>query len=405
MRIATKGGAIAQSNIKEASTWVPEWRNYWKEGETIHVFYPILKLSPEEAIATGMRYNIMTVSTYGYSINGKEMSAGRYFIPSTVPIINGRPDPSAPPDVLWVASRIMKVIHRAEEAYELRAVEADYADNNNMKVIEMKKVVEKYQNVKSPALSALKNPISTECIVVGMMEMRQRDETTKGYDTTLVPNLDPKSTNMVQQELSQTRIRKLLSIVNDSKYAIHEELEVLEVVYTFPASNNRKISGKTDPEGILKNESLLVKYPEMREEIINQIRRLPSSDEIMLARHRNWAPLTSMREINSVLSSYLRKQVKYLNNGMDDKDKLILANNFDLFETFGIKLVDEELKKEVDEIRAESAKKRSVDIPPTLDSLVRNEYEKDVTIATELNETVDDDAGSLAGLIIDGMVD
>lgn len=371
MRLSKKGGAITHNRNREANAFLPAYSKLWQGGDTIHVFYPIIKCDDFDR-----KYDILAVSTFGYSIDPHIIKGLGIFVPSLSETENGKP---IKPDILYSASKIARIIWNNEKIDKIARVTETLDPKSNEAIIEINRINEEHEKTQ-PVISKLKNPVSTECVVVKMNTYLQRNSETNRDETILVPDTSPEGSIIAQQDLSSARIRALDKILNCGRFYIHEDLEVLEVIYSYPKGEDKKMLGRTEPTGIRKDESILEKYPDHARPIKDLIERLASDDEVMFSRKREFTKIDEST-IRAVLSSYFVYNKDIINKTVNDIDIDILANNYKLLDLFRINVTNTKLLSSIIEKRD---KDKIEEEPPTLKDLIT-----DVKIAEEEHESLE----------------
>src|SRR5690606_17849872 len=100
---------------------------------------------------------------------------------------------------------------------------------------------------------------------------------------------DSEKARLVSQDLSDSKINALLSIVSDHKYKPEgENATYMEVAYAFGTSGDRKQDGKVAPQGITPEYRLAHRYADHWPRIEQQLSALPDNHETIFKRNSSF---------------------------------------------------------------------------------------------------------------------
>lgn len=366
MRITARGAMQTRADSQK----LVGFGQMWQPGDQGTAYYPVI--TDEK---TG-KLDLLVGCIWGHPADPKALGLKTIFIPSLTDMDESGV-PVGTPDITYQFAKIAKAFIDGEKQSKidkamsknwpteaarkaaLDEIENEFDTKNNMKA-------------KKPVVGKVKLLITTEVLYVPI----END----------VPQ--PDKARVVTQSLSDERIRKLIALLDDSKYAPGEGEDYLEVQYNFPATDKAQ-AGKADPVGQVPEYRLKVKFPEQWKSIESQLELLPKNSETIARRNFSYRKFDE-KKIKNALTTYSIMQSEYLEKlHEDDTERLI--KNAEIMDTLSIpeSLADcplkEQLNAEIERIRNERAA-AGVEAPaeetheepsftgaPTLNDMLQNE--------------------------------
>lgn len=376
MRISAKGALAAASKAKK----LPGFGKAWNVNDKGIVFYPIYK-DPD----TG-ELELLVGSVWGYKVNDMNaLGLKASFIPTNAEINeNGEPDV---PDVAFQFSKLASAFITGEKEKReqeinskpwptaaaqrsaLGQLDHDYDTKNNMKA-------------RRPVISRLSLYISTEVLYVPMKDNKPMWDDAKLYS----------------QTLSNERILKLYTIMNDKQYAVGPDDKYLEVMYNFTAADGEKsTAGRAQPIGQTPEYRLRVQFAEDAAKLDRLLAQLPDTSEIIENHNYSYRriPESTLRSAFSSYSIMNSDNLNYLKeDGIDQ-----VARAAKLIEELSLKpsinspellnRINEELAKEPADapiMPTAAVEDGSKATAPTMDQLMNNPSRADAGDQEDLND-------------------
>jgi hypothetical protein len=360
MKLTARGALRTRQDSRRLSGF----GSMWKSGESVQVFYPIVW--DEE----NQQFDLLVAMCWGHNANPKEIGLKRIFIPTLSEIIDGEPKN---PDVTFQFSRIAPLFIQGAKDKKLKELQEKNMQESARKTA-MKKVEDEFED-KDAVIGKLRLVISTECVVVPLLP----DGTP-----------DSEKARLVSQDLSDSKINALLSILGDHKYKPdNNEATYLEVSYAFGTTGDRKQDGKVAPQGITPEYRVVTRYVDHWSRIEQQINGLPDNDVTIFKRNSSFRQVEE-REIISAISTYAAIESDAL-DAVDDEGIERLKRNASIILDLKIPVAHEGVLEAVTEVAEQRAKAEEAGATkedaaaPTLTNLL-SEHKKEVDEARAAEE-------------------
>ena len=314
MQLSARGAQKTREESKKLSMYSKQWL----PGDTLRVYYPLMK---SEGV-----WDIVVGAVWGHSVSDiKGLGLKTAFIPSLTKF-DENATPIGNPDITYQFSLIAKAFVEGQKAKEEAAVMAKNWPTDAARKDALKKIEEKFDtknNMKAvkPIISKAQYMITTEVLCVKYVNG--------------APQVD--SAAVVSAPLSNLNIDRLYAILNNAKYFdVDGDFGFLEVEWAYPANPDKGQSAKAAaPAGVTPEYRMAAQFPEA----FNQIKSMfdmVSTDSETIARR-------ATRKVDENKIKQALTQYSFLNSEFLDEMPAETADNF-------IKHAD--LVKELDVIRA-----------------------------------------------------
>lgn len=303
----------------------------WKPGDQITVYYPLVR---DES----GKLDLLVGGCWGHPADPKQLGLKTIFIPSLTDIDESGV-PVGKPDITYQFARIAKAFVEGEKQQKVdkcmaKSWPSEAARKSALEAIDAEFDTQNNAEAKKAVVGKLTLLITTECVVVPI----KNDEPM------------PAEARLVTQSLSNDKIRKLLAILNDKKYAPSDDKPYLEVQYTFPAKDKKAEAGKVDPVGQTPEYRLESRYPDHFKTIESLLIGLPESSETIERRNFSYRKFEE-KQIMQALTTYSIMQSEFLDSLSDEEDIERLAKSAATLDALSItkSLANEQLKMKITE--------------------------------------------------------
>ena len=355
----------------------------WKSGETLTVFYPITWIDGQP--------EILAAAVWGHSVSIKDLGLKRIFVPSNSQIEDGVPKV---PDVLYQFSRIAPLFIQGRYEEDRKRLESKNLPSSALKTALAK--IDKDYDIdetgkigKDAAVGKLRLVISTEVVTV-----------------TMGPNGEPDADNarLVTQDLSDSKIQALYSLMKNKQYAPKEGDKYIEVTYSFGTSGDRKSDGKVAPNGVTDDYKIAHRFPDAFTRIEQQLVQLPESSDTIEKRNSSYRPVED-REIYSAIQTYSALNSDSLDSLTEEDMIERLKKNAAILDKLKIQVENEEVNQAIRELHIPISPSAEVnDAAPKMGDLIdqadidnaREEAEKELNDIGDENSLTD--LAGMAGL-------
>lgn len=300
MRMTARGAMQTRADSKKLGGF----GQMWQPGDQGIVFYPTLV--DEE---TG-KLDLLVGCIWGHQADPKALGLKTIFIPSLTDMDESGV-PIGTPDITYQFSKIAKAFIDGEKQSKVDKAMSKNWPSEAARKAALDEIENEYDT---------KNNMKAKKAVVGKAMLLITTEVLYVPVENDVPQ--PDKARVVTQSLSDDRIRKLINLLDDKKYAPLEGENYLEVQYNFPATDKTQ-AGKADPVGQVPEYRLKVKYPDQWKAIESQLELLPKNSETIARRNFSYRKFDE-KQIKNALTTYSIMQSEYLESlHEDDVEKLI----------------------------------------------------------------------------------
>ena len=260
MRMSARGAMHVGSKAKK----LQNFGKAWKVGDKGIVLYPIYHDKETDTM------ELLVAMEWGYKVaDMKALGLPATFIPSNAEI--GEDGTPVVPDVTAQFARLCPAFIAGEKAQRVAALEAkpwptQQALKSAMEQLENEYDAKNNMKARKPIIGRLSLYISTEVIYIPIVGDKPKWDDARLYS----------------QSLSNDRIQKLYTIINDPKYGVTKDSKFLEVQYDFVAADNEKATaGKCQPVGQTDEFKLANRFPDDKGRFDQLVAQLPEDSDII----------------------------------------------------------------------------------------------------------------------------
>lgn len=352
----------------------------WNVGSQLAVFYPFHLIQNHDNPEQTLWAPCLSV-VYGHKCDHKVFK--RTFLRSRCELDADQNIVGAG-DLPYQFSRVSYLLVRAQKEAELAALaKKDWtmlgqdAYQTARQQVEDKYDAKRMSGIK-PIVQRFSLQRNTVCYTVALdggapkMQTQDSDNSKTGYFT---------------HTLSEGRMSKLVDLANDAlmgiqaqhpdqQYAVGD-VSYLEVLYNFTSSRMDKAeAGKADPQGVAASITLFSRFPELRPQLTEALKGLPTSSDEIRRKLYAMEPMDD-NELMRALQQYTFQTAGdwgYL--PPDDQDKLL--NSANLIDFLRVVPADAELNARFTEKLGHPIGKAPASAAPTIESLGVKEEDFDV---------------------------
>lgn len=379
MRVSARGAMKVQSKRKKLQNFGKKW----DVGDKGIVFYPVFWDDEAE------RLELLVASVWGYKVNDmKELGIKTSFIPSNAPL--GEDGTPVGQDITAQFSRLAPAFIAGEKEAKSKQLEAKNwptmaAQKTAMEKLEAEYDAKNNMKARKAVIGKLTLLITTECIYVPM----KNDQP------------DWENAQLVAQTLSNAKITKLCTIMEDSQYGMNKDSKFLEVQYNFTAADGLKATaGKNDPTGVTEAFALRNRFPDAAGKLEELLSQLPADSEIIGNHNYSYAKQDEAT-LRSLFQAYAIMNSESLDTVPENQEESVirsaaLIDSLQILKSMkNVELRDKITAKLAEEAGAEGATSASNDVAPvstaangapTAASLIGNNSLADDDFADSLNE-------------------
>lgn len=326
-------GRAAQRTKNEAMN-LQSYSKQWAPGDVLRAYYPIFWQDGLPEIAVG--------AIWGHNVGDvKELGLQTIFIPSTNEFSKDG-QPIGTPDITYQFSRIARVFIEARKKVEEKTIADKQWPSESAKRKAFGDLEAKYsKDAKNPVKPIISNPIYkifTEVLSVKLTN-----------DKPDINTIAVSSANMSSQLIDQ-----LYMILGDSKYALTEEDQFLEVEWKYPVNSEKSESGRiAKPAGLTFEYRICNQFPELYNQISQQFGKV-SRDPTSIIRRATRS--VDLARVKSALTSYCYLNSQGLDLFTDGEDaRARLVSNSDVVKELDFlgAITNADLVKDINEKLAE----------------------------------------------------
>lgn len=311
MQITARGAQKTREESKKLSMYSKQWL----PGDTLRVFYPLVK---NDGV-----WDIVVGAVWGHSVNDiKELGLKTAFIPSLT-AFDENAYPIGTPDITYQFSTIARAFVDGQKAIEENAVLNKNWPTESARKEALKKVEERYDtknNMKAikPIIGKAQYMITTEVLCVKYVNE--------------APVVD--SAVVVSAPLSNLNIDRLYAILNSTKYFDADgDFAFLEVEWCYPNDPDKGQSAKkAAPAGLTPEYRMQVQFPEQFAQI-SSLFDMVSKDSDTIARRA--VRRIDENKIRQALTQYAFLKSDYL-DGLPEENMETLVKHASLVKELDI---------------------------------------------------------------------
>lgn len=299
------GGRTAQKTRQE-SRKLDVYSKQWLPGDTMRIYFPVFQHDGMWDIAVG--------AIWGHKVNDfKEIGLKTTFIPSLTEIDQETGTPIGPPDVTYQFSQIAGIFVAGMKDIEYNKLQSKNWPNESARQEALRKHEHDYDTKNNmqahkPAIARLSYFVTTEVLCLKFVNG--------------VP--DPKSAAVVSFPLSDERLTKLNTILDDPKYQPSEGDKFLEIEWKYPSNPDKGQSAKgSAPAGLTAEYRMAVMHPDQYKQIADKFDMI-SMDYTTITRRATRK--VSEAKIKNALMQYTFAHSEYLDACPADDEETLLKH-------------------------------------------------------------------------------
>lgn len=299
------GGRLAQKTRQE-SRKLDVYSKQWLPGDTMRLFFPVFQHDGIWDIAVG--------SIWGHKVNDfKGIGLKTTFIPSLTEIDQETGTPVGPPDVTYQFSQIASIFVAGRKEIEYNKLQDKNWPNESARQEALRKHEHAYdtknnmQAVK-PAIARLSYFVSTEILCLKYVNG--------------IPDVN--SAAVVSFPLSDERLTKLNTILDDPKYQPADGDKFFEIEWKYPSNPDKGQSAKaSNPAGLTAEYRMAAQHPDQYKQISDKF-NIISMDYQTITRRATRK--VSEAKIKNALMQYTFANSEYLDACPADDEETLLKH-------------------------------------------------------------------------------
>ena len=306
MKVSARGAQKVSSKVRK----LKNFGNAWDVGDKVICLYPVYYDEDTDQV------ELLVGMEWGYKVNDMQaLGLKASFIPSNAEINeDGVP---VVPDITSQFSRLAPAFIAGEKAAKERAIEAKPWPSSAAQKQALEKLADQYDtknnpDARKPVIARLSLLITTECVVVPLKDDK--------------PDWD--KANVFAQTLSNTKIKKLLAIMEDAQYGVNKDSTYVEVQYNFVAADGKKsTAGRNDPIGVTDQFALRNRFVSDvdKRKLLELVTQLPEDSDVI--RNHNYAYRhIDEAKLRSVFQSYAISESGNLDTVPEDQENMVIKS-------------------------------------------------------------------------------
>lgn len=309
-------GAMKATQTRQANQRLTNFSGTWLPGNTLRVYYPVFFDEETQAM------QLLVGAIYGYKVNDmKALGLKTIFIPSVTPI-DENAEPIGDPDILYRFSKIAPIFVNGRKASEIDAVNRRNWPDENMHRNALQEIENKYDmannmNAVKPVIGKLDYMITTEALVVPMVNGVPQTEAAK----------------LVSQPLNNKKITALTTILNEARFEISKDATYLEVEWNFPVDTSKAKSAQNATiSGLTSEYRLENQYPDQFAKIKPMLGGISDDSDVIIKRAVKYVDENKIKQALTIYSVTNSTDMLSLNDESVER----LCKSADLVKTLGI---------------------------------------------------------------------